>query len=97
MGNSVYLGETTWQQFMLASLLASDSHCYAMVIFIIYEGPGNVLAKERNKLPPQTDLIMFDKDKHETELNKELQFRDCPPMWQPVINTIVQMFWDGTI
>jgi hypothetical protein len=53
-----------------------------------------VLAKERNELPPQTDLILFDKDKHEKELTKELQFRDCPPMWQPVINTIVRMFWD---
>jgi hypothetical protein len=60
----------------------------------IYEGRGKVLAKERNKLPPRTDLIMFDKDKHEKELTKELQFQDCPPMWQPVINTIVRMFWD---
>ena len=41
----------------------------------IYEGRGKVLAKERNELPPRTDLIMFDKEKHEKELTKELQFQ----------------------
>jgi hypothetical protein len=44
----------------------------------IYKGRGKVLAKEQNELPPRTDLILFDKDKHEKELTEELQFQDCP-------------------
>ena len=37
----------------------------------IYEGRGKVLAKERNELPQRTDLIIFDKDKHGTELTNQ--------------------------
>ena len=60
----------------------------------VYEGRGKTIAKEKNVLPPRTDVILFDPGKHETEIQQELQFRDCPEVWQPVINTIIRMFWD---
>ena len=60
----------------------------------IHEGRGKTIATEQNELPPRSDLITFDPNRHSEELRQELQFRDCPGVWQPVINTIVRMYWD---
>ena len=60
----------------------------------IFEGRGKALSKEKTELTPRNDLISFDPTKHSKEIKAELQFRDCPPQWQPVIEVIVRMFWD---
>jgi len=60
----------------------------------IFEGRGKALSKEKQELTPRNDLIMFDRAKHSKEIKEELQFRDCPPKWQPVMEVIVRMFWD---
>ncbi len=60
----------------------------------IYEGRGKAIAKEKQKLAPREDIIQFNELQHGEELATELQLRDCPSTWHPVIKSIIQLYWD---
>ena len=50
--------------------------------------------KDKKELPPRNDIIIYDKDKHEDELKKNLQWRDCPKRLRPILQKLLVEMWD---
>jgi ribosomal protein L21E len=61
---------------------------------ILYKEYGKPLWANKSQLPPRDDLITFDPAKHQTELDKNLVWGDCPTEKQPVIKTLIMEYWD---
>jgi hypothetical protein len=52
--------------------------------------------KDKQELPKreENDLIKFQTDKHQAELDKNLNWGDCPPEHKQVITDIIKTYWD---
>ena len=61
---------------------------------VLYKDYGKPLWANKSTLPPRDDLIIFDPAKHQAELDRNLQWRDCPIDKQEEIKSIIIDFWD---
>ena len=60
---------------------------------ILYRDSGKALYQETEQLPPRDDIITFGPDKQE-ELDRNLQWGDCPEEFKQQILDIVMEYWD---
>src|SRR5210317_1141195 len=63
----------------------------------MFEDMGKVMIKEKAAVPSQrddADVIHWHKSIYEEELQKNLQWRDCPEEWRPIFEAVVKEFWD---
>jgi hypothetical protein len=51
----------------------------------MFEDKGHVIAEAKQTLPPRMDLIKYDPAAHKKELDKNIQWKDCPEWCQPVV------------
>ena len=61
---------------------------------VLFEEFGNVVHKNQNELPPRDDIIIFDTEVHESILQNNLQWRDCPEGSKEAIVEILKDYWD---
>jgi hypothetical protein len=60
----------------------------------MFEDKGPVVAEPTQTLPPRDDLIKYDPSAHQAELDKNIQWRDCPEWCQPTVRKIIEEFFD---
>jgi hypothetical protein len=60
----------------------------------MFENKGHVVAEPKQELLPRTDVIKYDPQAHKTELDKNIQWRDCPTWCRPVVRAIIEEFFD---
>lgn len=61
---------------------------------ILYKDFGKPLWANKNKLPPRDDLLRYDPATHGPELEKNLQWKDCPEEFRHRIKDIIIEYWD---
>ena len=61
---------------------------------VLYGDHGKPLWANKQELPPRDDLISFDDQRHQEELQKNLQWKDCPEKYRTEIKSIILDFWD---
>jgi hypothetical protein len=61
---------------------------------ILYKDFGKPLWANTKELPPRDDLIIFNPAKHGPELERNLQWKDCPEDLRPRIRQIILDYWD---
>jgi hypothetical protein len=59
----------------------------------MFEDKGHIIVEPKQTLPPYTDLIKYDPKAHKTELDKNIQWRDCPAWCQPVVREIIEEYF----
>ena len=60
----------------------------------LYENTGKTVLRNKKNLPPRDDVIVFSREKHHSCLHNLIQWGDCPLEHRPVIEAIIQEFWD---
>ncbi len=60
---------------------------------ILFKESGRSLCQAATELPRRDDIIEFGPDKQE-ELNKSLQWADCPKAARPLVLALVKKYWD---
>jgi hypothetical protein len=60
----------------------------------MFANKGHVIAKPEQQLPPRTDLIAYDSGAHKADLDKNIQWRNCPAWCRPVVRKILERFFD---
>lgn len=63
---------------------------------LLYRHGGTAISKMKTKLPARTpeSIIVFDPDKHQKELEKSIQWDDCPDELRPQIQRLIVAYWD---
>ena len=61
---------------------------------ILYKDFGKPLWANKSELPPRDDLIKFNPEVHGPELERNLQWKDCPEELRPRIKNIILDYWD---
>jgi hypothetical protein len=60
----------------------------------LFEENGKVMTINKNELPARNDLITYDPQKHADEIDKNIQWRDCPEKHRGVLRAIIEKFFD---
>jgi hypothetical protein len=58
------------------------------------EDKGKVIAEPTNELPPRDDVIRYDEAAHGKEVDKNIQWGDCPEWCQPIVRKIIEEFFN---
>ena len=61
----------------------------------MHEECGHALTTKTTKLPPRNDLILYNDQQDNKELQESVQWRDCPQWIKPIMEDIIKMFWDS--
>ena len=61
---------------------------------ILHKDHGKSLWVNKKKLPPRDDIINFVPSKHNEEIKRNLQWRDCPDAHKETIESIIREHWD---
>ena len=61
---------------------------------ILYKDYGKPLWINKTVLPPRDDVIQYCPTKHNPELARNLQWRDCPDEHKPTMEQLIKQFWD---
>ena len=61
---------------------------------ILHKDYGKPIWVNKTKLPPREDVIKFNPEVHQEELQTNLQWRDCPQEYQPKILQLLEDYWD---
>jgi hypothetical protein len=61
---------------------------------LLYKDYGSSIRKDTAPLPPRDDVLLFDPDINQTELDKNIRWHQCPPNFQPPIVDIIKEYWD---
>jgi hypothetical protein len=60
----------------------------------IFKNAGKTALKTKVDLPPRDDVILWNEAKHGEELKDNFQKRDCPEEHLPVVQYLIQQYWD---
>jgi hypothetical protein len=60
----------------------------------LFEDNGKVIIENHAAVPPRDGIIKYDPAKHAAEIDKNLQWRDCPEDIKPVLRDIINEFYD---
>ena len=60
----------------------------------LFEEHGTTLIHSKAELPPRDDLIRYDPVTRGPELDKNIQWRDCPSLLRPILREIIEKFYD---
>jgi hypothetical protein len=60
----------------------------------LFQEHGETAITNTNTLPPRDDIIEYDPARYSQEFNANIQWRDCPPEHQAVIESIIKQYWD---
>ncbi len=55
---------------------------------------GNVLYKDKERLPPRNDVLKYDEHRHKEELESHVNFDGCPEHLQKPVRKIIEEYWD---
>ena len=61
----------------------------------LFRDQGKVTLKTTGMLPPREDITNFDHKAHGDELDKNLQWRDCPDEFRPLFMAVILKYWDA--
>jgi hypothetical protein len=61
---------------------------------VIHGNHGRSIRQAVEPLPPRTDVIVFDKNVHQAELDKNITWGNCPTAYKEQILTIIKEHWD---
>jgi len=61
---------------------------------IIFKDYGKPLWVKKSELPPRDDIIMFSAERHQSEFDRNIQWRECPPEFKERIEPLLKEFWD---
>ena len=61
---------------------------------ILHKEYGKPLWVNKAPLPPRTDIIQFNPEQHGAELQRNLQWKDCPENMKEELTEIIKDFWD---
>jgi hypothetical protein len=60
----------------------------------MFVNAGKTVLKSKKILEPRDDIIVFSPERHQHVFEKLIQWRDCPVEHRPVIEAIINDFWD---
>jgi hypothetical protein len=60
----------------------------------LHKNLGNVIHQHKKELPPRNDIIAYDKETHQPQFDRNIQWRDTPIELQPRITALIKRFWD---
>jgi hypothetical protein len=60
----------------------------------MFKDKGHVISQKETKLLPRDNTIIYEPGKHKKELSGTVQWRDCPAWAQPIIQDILEEFYD---
>jgi hypothetical protein len=60
----------------------------------LFKENGKVLIQDKKRLPPRNNIIEYDPALHAEEIERNIQWRDCPQDMQPIIWEIINKFYD---
>ena len=60
----------------------------------LFEDCGHSMVQDKKELPDRNDVIEYDEDVHKEELEKNLQWRDCPQWVRPILREVLEDAWD---
>ena len=63
---------------------------------ILYKDYGNTIWTTKTELSPRdkNDIIDFQKEKHQLEFDRNIQWRECPDELQPKVTDLLKRYWD---
>ena len=61
---------------------------------LLHKKYGKSLRKKRVPLPPRNDIILFDPENDQAELEKNIRWKDCPDEHKGRLLQIIKDHWD---
>ena len=61
---------------------------------LLHKNYGKSLRKKRVPLPPRNDIILFDPENDQVELEKNIRWKDCPDEHKGRLLQIIKEHWD---
>ena len=60
----------------------------------LWEEHGKAAIKQKTPVTKRSDVVIWNKELHSEELETQIQYRDCPKVWQPIFDAIIKEYWD---
>ena len=61
---------------------------------VLYKQYGNVMHKDKQDIGPRMDTIYWDDTLHQPQFDQDIQWRDTPPEFIPILTRIIKRYWD---